>query len=105
MLENEIRLLKAEFDGLEDNMTSLDRSRLERLEQQLRLLQRRRHSLDQSARTFVNRCIMLCRPFQFVLGSILALFGFLIFLSLMLSSIDKAMNSLGKQFVSRATKT
>ena len=96
--ENEIRLLKAEFDGQEDRMTSLDRSRLERLEQQVRLLGRRRHDLEQSAKTFVNRCILICRPFQFILGSIFTLFGFLIFLSLLLTCIDRAINSLGKLF-------
>ena len=95
-VENQIRLLKAEFDGEEDNMTELDRGHLQRLEQQVRLLQRRRRSLDQSARSFVNRCILICRPFQFIVGSTLALFGFLIFLSLLLTSIDKAINSPGK---------
>ena len=33
--------------------------------------------------------------FQFMLGILCALFGFLIFLSLLLTSIDKAMHSLG----------
>ena len=94
--ENQIRLLKTESDGEESNMTEMERAHLERLEQQVRLLQRRRRSLDQSARSFVNRCILILRPFQFILGAILALFGFLIFLSLLLTSIDKAINSLGK---------
>jgi LMBR1 domain-containing protein 1 len=94
-LENQIRLLKERFDGEEGNMNDMDIHHLERLEQQVRLLQRRRRSLEQSARSFVNRLVLICRPFQFIVGSILALFGFLIFLSLLLTSIDKAINSLG----------
>merc|ERR1712141_935310 len=94
-LENQIRLLKERFDGEEGNMNEMDIHHLERLEQQVRLLQRRRRSLEQSARSFVNRLVLICRPFQFIVGSILALFGFLIFLSLLLTSIDKDINSLG----------
>ena len=80
-------------------MNEMDIHHLERLEQQVRLLQRRRRSLEQSARSFVNRLVLICRPFQFIVGSILALFGFLIFLSLLLTSIDKAINSLGKRII------
>ena len=96
IIENQIRLLKERFDGEEGNMNEMDIHHLERLEQQVRLLQRRRRSIEQSARSFVNRLVLICRPFQFIVGSILALFGFLIFLSLLLTSIDKAINSLGK---------
>jgi hypothetical protein len=70
---------------------------VERLERQLRILQRTRHDLNQRAKTFANRCVSCCRPFQFVLGILCMLFGLLIFISLLLTSIDKAINSQGAQ--------
>lgn len=62
---------------------------------QVRLLQRSRHDLEQSARGCVNRALAALRPFQFVFGVFFALFAALIFVSLLLTSVDKAMNSLG----------
>jgi len=72
-----------------------DQSQLERLEQQLRLLRRERRDLDQAAKTLVSRCQLMLRPFQMIFGVIFSIFGFLIFLSLILTNIDKVINSDG----------
>ena len=59
------------------------------------ILARTRHELEQSAKSFFNRVILILRPFQLVFGGLFVLLGFLIFLSLLLTSVDKALHSLG----------
>ena len=94
-VEAQIQQLKEEFAGREDAMNDIDKTRLDRLERELRLLNRNRHNLEQSAKSFINRCVLVCRPFQLMFGAFFTLFGFMIFLSLLLTSIDKAINSMG----------
>ena len=79
----------------EGGLNAFEQGQLLRLENQLRLLQRTRHNLDQASRSFTNRCLLVFRPFQMVAGILFSCLGFLIFISLMLSSIDKAINSGG----------
>ena len=93
-LERDIRVIEDRNPGGE--VTGYEQSRLERLEQQVRLLRREHRDLDQRARSLVSRCQLLMRPFQMVFGVLFSIFGFLLFLSLLLTSIDKAINSLGK---------
>jgi len=93
-IESQINDMKEEFPS-ESMMTEFDLARLDRLERELRILARTRHQLEQSAKSFLNRLILLLRPFQLVFGAFFTLFGFLIFLSLLLTSIDKALNSYG----------
>lgn len=94
-LESQIREIQSRTEGNESSRPQYEVATIERLEQQVRLLQRSRHNLEQSARSCINRMIMLLRPFQIVFGLLFAIFGALIFISLLLTSIDKAMNSLG----------
>jgi len=96
-LETQINELKDEFSGREESMTEIDKMRLNRMERELRLLNRNRHNLEQAAKSFLNRCVLICRPFQLVFGAFFTLFGFMIFLSLLLTSVDKAINGLGPQ--------
>jgi len=93
-LERSIRVIEDRYPGGQ-TIPTYDRSQLERLEQQLRLLRREHRDLDNRARTLVSRCQLLLRPFEMVFGVIFSLFGFMIFLSLMLSNVDKAINSDG----------
>jgi len=72
-----------------------EQSQLERLEQQARLLRREHRDLDQRAKSAVSRCQVIVRPFQMIIGVIFSIFGFLIFLSLLLTNLDKALHSGG----------
>jgi len=72
-----------------------EQSQIDRLEQQVRLLERERRDLEQQAKNVVNRCRLLFMPCQMAFGVVIGCIGFLIFLSLLLENIDKAMNSLG----------
>jgi len=99
-VEDQIEELEASIRTIEDRhpggqIPRFERSQLERLEQQLRLLRREHRDLDQRARSLVSRCQLLLRPFQMFFGVIFSMFGFLIFLSLLLTNIDKALNSGG----------
>ena len=53
-------------------------------------MRREHRDLDQRAKTLVSRCQLLLRPFQMVIGIVFSVFGFLIFLSLVLTNVDKA---------------
>jgi hypothetical protein len=68
---------------------SYETAQLDRLQQQLRLLRRTRHDLNMTGRSFVNRLCLVCRPFQFVIGVFFSVVGLLIFVSLLLTSVDK----------------
>ena len=92
-LERDIRVIEDRNPGGE--VTGYEQSRLERLEQQVRLLRREHRDLDQRARSLVSRCQLLMRPFQMVFGVLFSIFGFLLFLSLLLTNVDKALHSGG----------
>jgi len=79
--------------AVEGQLGRYDQSQVERLEQQVRLLQREQRDLEQRARSFVNRCRQLCRPFQVGIGCLLALLSTLLCLSLLLTNVDKALHS------------
>jgi len=90
-LERQIKEIQDRFSA--GTIPRFEESQIERLEQQVRLLRRTHRDLNQAARTFVNRCHTIMRPFQLILGVLFSMFGFLIFLSLLLTNIDKALHS------------
>ena len=92
-LERDIRAIEDRNNG--GQVTGYEQTRLERLEQQVRLLRREHRDLDQRAKSLVSRCQLLMRPFQMVFGVIFSVFGFLLFLSLLLTNVDKALHSGG----------
>ena len=65
LVESQINDLKEEFPS-ESMMNEFDRARLDRLERELRVLSRTRHELEQSAKTFGNRLLLVLRPFQVI---------------------------------------
>jgi len=79
----------------ERQVPRFEQSQLERLEQQARLLRREHRDLDQRAKTAVSRLQVILRPFEMFIGVIFSIFGFLIFLSLLLTNLDKALHSGG----------
>ena len=92
-IENSIAEIEGRYEG--GTVPRFEESQLERLEQQRRLLEREHRDLEQRTRSFLSRCQLLMRPFQMVFGVIFSMFGFLIFLSLLLTNVDKAINSGG----------
>lgn len=92
-IERNIREISSRHaDG---HVPRFEQSQLERLEQQARLLRREHRDLDQRAKSAVSRCQVILRPFQMIIGVIFSIFGFLIFLSLLLTNMDKALHSGG----------
>lgn len=65
-IEEQIRIIKSRQEEGSGNpgLTTFDMEHLERLEQQVRLLRRSEHDLEQSSRSLWNRVILCCRPFQ-----------------------------------------
>ncbi|TRY62684.1 hypothetical protein TCAL_04648 [Tigriopus californicus] len=94
-LEQKIQEIKSRYEDNNENMPPYEKSYLERLEQQVRLLSRTRHDLDQNARKFINRIHNCLRPFQVLFGVFFALLGLMIFISLVLTSVEKALYSQG----------
>ncbi|XP_023346067.1 probable lysosomal cobalamin transporter isoform X2 [Eurytemora carolleeae] len=87
---NEIRVRNGN-----NSIPRFEQSQLDRLEQQVRLLQREEKDLEQRARNIINRCKLLCMPCRILIGILFTGFGFIIFLSLLLENIDKAIHSEG----------
>jgi len=79
----------------EGQVPRFEQSQLERLEQQARLLRREHRDLDQRAKTAVSRLQVILRPFELLIGVVFSIFGFLLFLSLLLTNLDKALHSGG----------
>lgn len=99
-VDAEISNVEAQIKRIEErneggSTPNFDAAQLDRLQQQLRLLRRTRRELEQTGRSFLNRALLVCRPFQFLFGVFFSIVGLLIFVSLLLTSIDKAAYSLG----------
>jgi LMBR1 domain-containing protein 1 len=75
--------------------TSRAARRNEDLVEQGHLLARRERHLSASEKSWLRKCSVLLRPFEIVLGVVFFLLALLIFVSLLLTNIDKAMHSLG----------
>jgi LMBR1 domain-containing protein 1 len=93
-IEREIRDINTR-QGQTGQVHSFEQSQLERLEQQARLLRREHRDLEQRARTALSRVQVILRPFEMIIGVIFSIFGFLLFLSLLLTNLDKALHSGG----------
>eukprot|EP00096_Caligus_rogercresseyi_P010211 TRINITY_DN3644_c0_g1_i1.p1 TRINITY_DN3644_c0_g1~~TRINITY_DN3644_c0_g1_i1.p1 ORF type:complete len:516 (+),score=95.30 TRINITY_DN3644_c0_g1_i1:42-1589(+) len=76
-------------------MPYLEQVDFDRLEQEVRLLRGSHHALEQRARSFVNRLLYRIRPFEMIFGITFSVCFFFIVLSLILSSIDRALHSDG----------
>lgn len=87
-LEASIREVEARGD-----VGRFEQSQIDRLQQQVRLLRREQRDLEQRARTVVNRCKQVFRPFQVGVGLVLSLLSLLLATSLTLTSVDKALHS------------
>ena len=62
--DNTIQIKRIEERNEGGTTPNYDNAQLDRLQQQLRLLRRTRRELDQNGRSFLNRVLLVCRPFQ-----------------------------------------
>lgn len=74
-------------------MSSHDRQQLEQLEDHEQLIERQQSHLE--ARSCIDRCGTLLRPFKIALAVLFLLMATLVVISLVLTNIDKILHSLG----------
>ncbi|CAG5116660.1 unnamed protein product [Candidula unifasciata] len=77
------------------SFTSRARRHEDNLVEEDHLLARRERHLIASENSWFHKCFFLLRPFEIVLGVVFFLLALLVFISLLLTNIDKAMHSLG----------
>jgi len=86
------RSIQAKYLGGK-KISKKDKKELEDLEKKERLLSRRSSVIEYSQNNWLNKCATFFRPFQVIIGVLLLLLTTLIFISILLTSIDKAANS------------
>ena len=87
-------------------MPRREKRRLDELEQQDDALCRNEESIITVRNSFLFKCRYIYRPIQIILGIILFLFALLIFISLLLSNINKCINFVSfKQIFANGNKT
>lgn len=96
-VEERARMIRARHSAGR-TMSRRDQRLLSRLEGEERVLVRRERHLQAANLSWLNKCLKCCRPFEFVFGILFLLFGLLIFVSLLLTSVDKALHSLGYKY-------
>jgi len=93
MKETEGRLSYLRNNEEEGATNGFEQDEANRLEQELSMLNRQKTELIESSRGCFLMCYRLLRPFQIITGVMFFLLGLLIFLSLILNNIDKAIHS------------
>lgn len=99
-VESEIKEAEDRLSNLtnnEDGMNTFEQDEVSRLEEELSTLNRRKTELVDSSRGCFLFCYRIFRPFQVIMGLLFLLLGLLIFMSLMLNNIDKAIHSSAKE--------
>lgn len=76
------------------NMSTRDASRISDLEESEALMERKERHLE-AKDTCCQKCLVVLRPFQIVFGICFIALALLVFISLLLTNIDKAMHSPG----------
>ncbi|XP_031550447.1 probable lysosomal cobalamin transporter [Actinia tenebrosa] len=91
------RMIQAKYkDGR--SMHRRDRRQLSQLEDEEHLLTRQDRRLESAQLGWLNKCLKCCRPFEVVFGVFYLLFSLLLFVSLLLTCIDKAIHSEGYKY-------
>ncbi|XP_061181759.1 probable lysosomal cobalamin transporter [Saccostrea echinata] len=76
-------------------LSSRNRDRVEILDEEERLLEREEKHLEAKEKSLLRKCLLILRPFEVVFGVAFFLVTLLIFVSLLLTNIDKAIHGLG----------
>ncbi|XP_060082388.1 probable lysosomal cobalamin transporter [Ylistrum balloti] len=94
--QSRIQSLKDKYSGR--SMSSRRRNDLSNMEESERLMERREKHLVANETSILQRCLVVLRPFEVIFGILFFLVTLLIFVSLLLTNIDKALHSLGYKF-------
>ncbi|GAB1607377.1 probable lysosomal cobalamin transporter [Argonauta hians] len=89
-----IDAIKSKYTGRR-SMSSRDQVRVAELEENRRFIERQERHLAEQQNSCLRKCLLVFRPFEIFVGVFCLLLTLLVFLSLLLTNIDKAMNSLG----------
>ncbi|CAF3173876.1 unnamed protein product [Rotaria socialis] len=104
-IEDQIKTIKTNYPRYA-KMPPQEKRRLESLEQKQEALSRNAQSIKVVRRSLFFKCRFLYRPLQIVLGVLLLLFALLIFISLLLSNINKCIHFINfKQIYAQGNKT
>lgn len=97
-VRDRISRIKDKYSGR--NMSSRNRERVQDLEESERLMERREQHLTSKETSCLQKCLLIFRPFEVVFGVVFFLVTLLIFVSLLLTNIDKAIpgHSLGYKY-------
>jgi len=93
--QTEIDTIRNRERNITGRLTSRDRQQLEELEERDRFLARREQHLDDAQRSCLTKCLLVLRPLQIFFGIMFFLMELIIFLSLLLTNIDKVLHSEG----------
>ncbi|KXJ15975.1 probable lysosomal cobalamin transporter [Exaiptasia diaphana] len=97
------RMIRAKYmDGRSIN--GRDRRLLSRLEAEEQTLVRQERRLHNAQLGWLNKCLVCCRPFEVVFGVFYLLFAILLFVSLFITCLDKALHSEGYKYGYMLTK-
>ncbi|ESO86626.1 hypothetical protein LOTGIDRAFT_235253 [Lottia gigantea] len=92
--EGQIDSIKQRHVGRK-KMSKKDERRVEKLQESDHLMERRLRHLIEKENSCVNKCMKVLRPFEMIFGILFGLLAVLIYFSLLLSNIDKAVHSKG----------
>ncbi|CAF0799568.1 unnamed protein product [Rotaria sordida] len=104
-IQNQIKILRDRYPR-RVKMPSRERHKLEELEQKEAVLSRNEESIKIVRRSLFFKCRFIYRPVQIILGVLLFLFALLIFISLLLSNINKCIHFVSiKHIFAQGNKT
>ncbi|XP_033123682.1 probable lysosomal cobalamin transporter [Anneissia japonica] len=89
------RAIRRKYKDKDDRLSTRDRSRIDSLQDQEELLKRKERHLEDLQHRCCSKCSFLWRPFEIIFGVVGCLMALLIFTSLLLTSLDRALHSLG----------
>ena len=98
-IDNDINQVDGRLQELregEDELNAFEQEEAQRLENELQQLNRQKSELQESTRNWAFFCYRMSRPVQLILGLIFLSLLVLIFSSLLLNNIDKAMHANAK---------
>jgi len=95
--EERARMLRGKANSGK-SLTRWERNQLRRIEENERLRRRIERQQQHSSRNICGKIALLLRPFKFVFGLIFLLISLLIITSVIITSIDKTMHSLGYRY-------
>eukprot|EP00057_Strongylocentrotus_purpuratus_P012603 XP_011667077.1 PREDICTED: probable lysosomal cobalamin transporter [Strongylocentrotus purpuratus] len=87
--------IKKKYHRSSSSTSNRDRGRLQQLDDEEELIKRRQRHLKGKKGSLSARCGKFWRPFEIIAGILLILFSFLLITSLSMTSLDRALHSLG----------